>query len=808
MARQACEASIAKGANELLTDTPRADVRQLQLLLGQLRAQQNSMEHAQALLLEGQRAANMFEDAKDAELSVLDRIDELSMQISQASRRKEDAEVSRLLAEREAAQAQVEELRSRTADARSTLNDPVLLEWYPEMEKQPSSSAGGDGGEGGGPLWDEATTALSQWVREMKGRIEALLPPPRTGGSDASVTPLAAVLAPLFLAIADLHRSGVTHLGLTPDAVRVRSDGSLILSGRGKSPSDGLYCAPEPEKNFSADGWSLGALLIELLTGSTPRWNQTKSCLEDATTSAALRPPQPLPAGPLGQAWALAKGLTASEPTTRVTVQAALRTPLFASLAHTDALTPLATATIPPILTPGAGGGVGNGGITTALPAADFAEPVLAAPLLAEALPADAAGDDLMMAGLAEALPIDEDLPAAEAAVVAVEDVDDAPDWLTEAAVGVGIDPVIAADDAPIATVPVVEVLVSESEGSIVTAVLDAASSLTPECELRFTYATSSNVENRSTGELIEKFFTAASLKDLPPQSLAAANTLFACADGGSTFLPAMPAPPPPPTGGGPMDLLTGDLLGSGPTAPSASDLQRFEKLGRLMGYCALHELKVSLPLPAALFLSLTRKPTNGGADVNKALAILGGYDPRAAIKLRRELARREGRGGKVERALIAVEQSLSGGLRSPILDAVRAGMSGLLGADVLNALSPGELACRLAGSLSSSVGSDARSMGEAFVFDEQNWEDDQLRDAYQMWLLSWMRNLSAPVRTAFELLAFGACVGPPRKRRTCCIASDEVGAIFCPEACLLWLPMAGDEAEFSARMSASVSLG
>ena len=202
------------------------------------------------------------------------------------------------------------------------------------------------------------------------------------------------------------------------------------------------------------------------------------------------------------------------EPTTRVTVQAALRTPLFASLAHTDALTPLATATIPPILTPGAGGGVGNGGITTALPAADFAEPVLAAPLLAEAL-ADAAGDDLMMAGLAEALPIDEDLPAAEAAVVAVEDVDDAPDWLTEAAVGVGIDPVIAADDAPIATVPVVEVLVSESEGSIVTAVLDAASSLTPECELRFTYATSSNVENRSTGELIEKFFTAASLKDL-----------------------------------------------------------------------------------------------------------------------------------------------------------------------------------------------------------------------------------------------------------------------------------------------------
>ena len=70
------------------------------------------------------------------------------------------------------------------------------------------------------------------------------------------------------------------------------------------------------------------------------------------------------------------------------------------------------------------------------------------------------------------------------------------------------------------------------------------------------------------------------------------------------------------------------------------------------------------------------RTVTHG--DLDRALAILGGYDPRAAVKLRRELARREGRSGKVERALVAVEQSLAGGARASILEAVRTGMAGL----------------------------------------------------------------------------------------------------------------------------------
>ena len=56
-------------------------------------------------------------------------------------------------------------------------------------------------------------------------------------------------------------------------------------------------------------------------------------------------------------------------------------------------------------------------------------------------------------------------------------------------------------------------------------------------------------------------------------------------------------------------------------------------------------------------------------------------------------------------------------------------------------------------------------------------------------------------------LLAFGAAVGPPLRRRTCCLPSAEPEATFCPESGLLWLPTAGSLEELALRMDASIAM-
>ena len=81
-----------------------------------------------------------------------------------------------------------------------------------------------------------------------------LLPPPpliaTATNAPPSVPPLVAVLAPLFLAVLELHRHGLPHLCLTPDAIRVRADGSVALADIGFPPcgsegAGGSYVAPE-----------------------------------------------------------------------------------------------------------------------------------------------------------------------------------------------------------------------------------------------------------------------------------------------------------------------------------------------------------------------------------------------------------------------------------------------------------------------------------------------------------------------------------------------------------------------------------
>ena len=113
------------------------------------------------------------------------------------------------------------------------------------------------------------------------------------------------------------------HGAISPAAVRRRHDGAVALTDVGfpNGGSLGPYGAPEMVHDapahaaapLAADCFSVGALLLEVLTGKTPRWNQALGRLEDETPSEPLMPTAP-PAGPLAAAWALCSGLTQKAP--------------------------------------------------------------------------------------------------------------------------------------------------------------------------------------------------------------------------------------------------------------------------------------------------------------------------------------------------------------------------------------------------------------------------------------------------------------------------------------------------------------
>lgn len=914
-------------------------------------------------------------DTESAALEVADRIDEISMQISHAARRQDDAGVARLLAERDAAHAQMAQLHQASQEAQEAMHDPILLRWYPEVDpaerhREVSSTKGvtgsmmAGGAKGrvsyttqlsafetigevvqspgrhacrakpkahgdelllttlelprsaefehaqvraarvcdaaarrGAPVlsalipstifydaehptrtylltsysdYADGTMAFADWMSDMRGRLDALLPPPpliAAPSATPTVSPLAAVLAPLFLAVAELHRHGLAHVAITPHAIRVREGGSVALADLGFPTSGGggggAYDAPEIAHNaeahahaaFSADGWSLGAMLIELLTGSPPQWNQSRRTLEDGRTSQPLRVPRPLPAGRLGYAWALAAALTAEDPTARLSVDAALRSPLFTPLSHTDALSPIAASSLPPPLHTSTGAPMPLDGappvpMTSAMPAVP-SPLTLATPLAIPLTTPLTEPIDLLNApphNTPSAIPFSSPLtahhlstPVMDALPLAVPlppDAidDDPPDWPTAAAVDIGVDPTVAIlPESPppaVAAWPIVEVLVSgdadagadaDADAALIAAVLDAAPSLVRECELRFTLATDTSVESRPPSELIHRFFTAVTHEHLPHEM-----RLFEHADGGTTFLPA----PSPPTASVPpakaVDVADDSLLvadpfpsSAGATADDAAHMERLRAVGQLLGYCALHELHVPIPLPAVLFCALTGRTgaCGGGSthppplprDINTAVALLGGFAPQSAIALRCQLAKRAGGGaaGKSARALAEVHRELIS-TRAGGLEAMRVGLASIVGADPLAALAPAELACRVLGGLHVAVGGAAvgvHGVHEAFTFDPVDWEEEQLRNAYEQWFATWLHALTPPQRVAFELLAFGAAVGAPRGQRTCCVPSAEAAAIFLPESHLLSLPTAGSQEELAARMAASIAL-
>ena len=464
-----------------------------------------------------------------------------------------------------------------------------------------------------------------------------------------------------------------------------------------------------------------------------------------------------------------------------------------------------------------------------------------------EALPValDASGS----AELMDALPVAIATTAVEAAGESLgggfaEDDEDAPDWLNQAAEDVGVAPVgpELPKAAALPEAPVIEVVAADLETAgaewgvhLVASTLEACKALTASHALCYTRTTRDSVVQRPPAELMCE--VCALVAGMAPPTVngatadafagSAGGAMFERAEGGDTYLPVRDA--------------TGEAA-----------LLRFELLGRLLGYAMIHGLHVPLPLHASAFSFLTHGGGGGGdgggvggaappppADVDAAIALLGGYDGRAAFSLRCELARRRsamvgggggGGGGrsKSARAIAQVSEALYG-QRLAALTALRDGVAALVGASVLASLRPEEAAGRLLGwerpmadfidavtdddeaDAAEDDGSASRLDVHArcrLVFDGADWEDDQLCDAYRTWFSAWARGIGPAERVAFLLRTFGAAVGPALTRRTCALTSDAARATFLPEAGQIYLPVAGSAEELAQRMSASLCLG
>ena len=471
---------------------------------------------------------------------------------------------------------------------------------------------------------------------------------------------------------------------------------------------------------------------------------------------------------------------------------------------------------------------------------------------------------------------------------------DDAPDWLNEAAADVGVQPVqptaggagagaagalaassalsAAADmAASLPAAPIVEVVVPAEEGAaeggyppageagaqLVRTTLEAAAALTAHSELRYTLHTPSTIVQRPPACLTADFFAQACL---------AVHGLFvAASEGGGGDAEG--------GGGG------GGYMGAGkPLLPPPADTNMtwpssYTAVGRLLGFAAVHGLRVPLPLHASAFFHLTRTPLVAGAPsddpprsdgtaaaaagaaaaaaagaaaagwgvgaggsaaaLNRALALLGGYDAPSAFAIRCDVSKRQAPPAtsgapsaaalaagpasplpKYARAIGDVQQRLLLS-RTPALDAMRNGLVEIVGAEALAALGPSGLCARLLGweALRPQLPPRAASGGggslcERLAFEFDAWDDDELRDAYEGWFVSWTLGLAPVPRCAFLLLTFGAAVGPPLARTTLLLPSAGHCATFLPEAAQIMLPAASSADEFAQRMDASIVLG
>lgn len=781
-----CHGAIAANASLLVGDSPRADLDQLGLLLGEVKKSEFEASRAQETMAAVRHNLRQLESLRARELELADEISELHVRINTAERHGNVEEVAALRSRRAAAEGAVADLQAQAGEVQRQLHEPRLVEWYPEMAKllqlkRDITEAGSDGPlehklrlehldlgreiarqpgwhaqvatpKPTGPELTLAQLALPRSLAFERAhatlaalRSPLLLLPSRIfydqnspaltfaltpgllgledltawverkrGGAALATAEglgeLTAWLAPLLCAVALLHRHGVLHGAISPAAVRRRPDGAVALTDVGFPHGGALgpYGAPETVHDapahaavpLAADCFSVGAMLLEVLSGKTPRWNQALGRLEDASTSEPLMPAE-APAGPLASAWAVCSGLIQKAPLARLSVAQALLSPLFESLLPADAL-PADAASCAPF-----------GGVQAW----------------------DEAGDGVVLVSVAE-----------------------------------GASPLAAALEA--------------APRLRATSVLraDAAGTLQPAAQL----LSASFARVRETGLMVA---TAADL-------------------------PLMPR-------AGPL---------------RAGDEAQYDALGRLLGYCVVQGLHVPLPLPAALLAFLVGAPLP--TELGRAIAWLGAFDPPRAQALRCLLAKRHGPHGEVRGATLAallgetpleepglaslvvsdankarlaaevVEQLLLG-CRRAALAPLRRGVAAVVGEAALSALRPEELCRRLLGWEQPQEGVLLpRAESECCLcFHASDWGEEALREAYRGWFSQWAAKLPPPRRCALLLLVFGGATGAVLARPTSVLCGGTAEARFLPEAQLLYLPAASSAAEFDERMDAAIVL-
>eukprot|EP00899_Mesostigma_viride_P026981 jgi/Mesvir1/7468/Mv25119-RA.2 len=147
--------------------------------------------------------------------------------------------------------------------------------------------------------------SLRAWFERIKGRAREGQPLGLEERQQVWVT-----MRQVFQAVAFIHRKGVVHRDLKPENILLQDDGQIALCDFGVSHDVSrtfqttlatqlggfttAYAAPEMLANqpsakqwpFAQDMWSLGVMLLEILTGSLPHWNAVAGRLEDAQGEA------------------------------------------------------------------------------------------------------------------------------------------------------------------------------------------------------------------------------------------------------------------------------------------------------------------------------------------------------------------------------------------------------------------------------------------------------------------------------------------------------------------------------------------
>eukprot|EP00854_Cymbomonas_tetramitiformis_P002514 gene2514-3261_t len=136
----------------------------------------------------------------------------------------------------------------------------------------------------------------------------------------------------LFQAVSFIHQNGVAHRDLKPENVLLQDSGLIAVCDFGCS-RDLIDCsvmmmATRRKHLFALDAWSLGIILLELLSGKAFKWNPHASALEfrvpGTETSHSLNAAE-LDSNPWQRvAWSLAKGLLHNDPTSRPSMTEAL----------------------------------------------------------------------------------------------------------------------------------------------------------------------------------------------------------------------------------------------------------------------------------------------------------------------------------------------------------------------------------------------------------------------------------------------------------------------------------------------------